>query len=294
TWGAQQVIVDMGEHNGKAQELNGVSDPGLIIDPKTGEIFCFALWMQDKPGKHQWRGDGSEVGHEIGKSAQLLMVSSKDDGLTWSEPKNMTRDWKDPSWILYAPSPQQGIALPDGTLVMPMQGRDAEDKRFSNLIISKDHGKTWTVSPPASFGNNECQAALLSDGAIMLNCRTLENKFRTVMVTRDLGQTWEEHPTNRNTLIEPVCNGSLYRFGDVLLFANPHSQKGRTHHSIQISFDDGMTWPAENRLLLDEGRGAGYPSLSRVDDSHVGIVYEGSGSHVVFEKIPIQELVKPQ
>ena len=78
----------------------------------------------------------------------------------------------------------------------------------------------------------------------------------------------------------------------VLLFANPHSQQSRTHHSIQVSFDEGKTWPKDHRLLLDEGRGAGYPSLSRVDDKHVGIVYEGSGSHLVFEKISIDELLK--
>jgi len=43
---------------------------------------------------------------------------------------------------------------------------------------------------------------------------------------------------------------------------------------------------------LDEGRGNGYPSISRVDDNHVGIVYEGSQSHLVFQKIAIGDLVR--
>jgi len=301
TWGAQQVIMDMGTYGGKPQEVNGCSDPGIIVDPATGEIFCFAVWMNGRAGKHQWSKGGSEPGFEIGKSAQFMMVRSKDDGRTWTKPQNMTRAWKDPKWILYAPSPQQGIALRDGTLVMPTEGRDAQDRRFSNLLISRNHGKTWTVSPAASLGNTECQAVQLSDGSIMLNCRTASRtKFRTVAVTRDLGRTWTPHATNRKGIIEPNCNGSLYRFDyrqdgkarSVLLFANPHSQKGRTHHSIQVSFDEGKTWPKAHRLLLDEGRGAGYPSLSRVDDKHVGIVYEGSGSHLVFEKISIDALLK--
>jgi len=113
-------------------------------------------------------------------------------------------------------------------------------------------------------------------------------------------EAWRPHPTNRKALIEPGCNGSTYPFDyredgkpkSVLLFANPHSQQGRTHHSIQVSFDEGKTWPKEHRLPLDEGRGAGYPSLSRVDDKHVAIVYEGSGSHLVFEKISIDELLQ--
>jgi sialidase-1 len=290
----------MGTFGGLPQEVNGVSDPGIIVDPATGEIFCFAVWMNGRPGTHQWNKGGSEPGFEIGESAQFMMVRSTDDGQTWTKPQNMTRAWKDPKWILYAPSPQQGIALKDGTLVMPTQGRDAQDRCFSNLLISRNHGKTWAVSAPASFGNTECQAAQLSDGSIMLNCRTESpTKFRTVAVTRDLGETWTPHSTNRKALIEPNCNGSLYRFdyyedGDArsaLLFANPHSQTGRTHHSIQVSFDEGKTWPEKHRLLLDEGRGAGYPSLSRVDDKHIGIVYEGSGSHLVFEKISIDELL---
>jgi len=258
------------------------------------------VWMQGKEGKHQWRGNGSEPGFEIGKAAQFLMVTSEDDGRSWSEPQNMTRAWKKPEWILYAPSPQQGITLADGTLAMPTQGRDAEDRTFSNLLISRDHGENWTVMPIASRGNNECQVVQREDGSLMMNMRTgRPTKFRTVTVSEDGGQSWRPHSTNRNTLIEPNCNGSLYRFdytwkGDkrsVLLFANPHSQTGRDHHSIQVSLDGGETWPAEYRLLLDEGRGRGYPSLSRVDDEHVGIVYEGSRADVVFERISIGELL---
>ena len=38
--------------------------------------------------------------------------------------------------------------------------------------------------------------------------------------------------------------------------------------------------------------GAGYPSLSRVDDEHLGIVYEGSQAHMVFERISLDELLR--
>jgi sialidase-1 len=52
TWGAQQVIMDMGTFGGNPQEVNGVSDPGIIVDPKTGEIFVFGVWMHLKPGTY--------------------------------------------------------------------------------------------------------------------------------------------------------------------------------------------------------------------------------------------------
>jgi sialidase-1 len=69
------------------------------------------------------------------------------------------------------------------------------------------------------------------------------------------------------------------------------SRTARTHQTIQVSFDDGLTWPGENHLLLDEGRGRGYSSLSRIEEGHVGIVYEGSQADIVVEKIALEELV---
>lgn len=300
TWESPRVVMDMGEHGGLPQEQNGCSDPGLIVDANTGEILCFALWMWGKPGKHQWRDDGSEAGYEIGKTAQFLMVRSRDDGRTWSKPENLTRRLKPEAWWLFAPSPQQGFTHSDGTLVMPAQGRDEKGGKFSTLMISRDHGETWTIGTPAHRGGSECQAIPLSDGSILLNCRNDLEKFRAVYVTKDFGQSWTPHPTNRNTLIEPTCNASLRRIeyvesGEqrhVLLFANPHSQKARTHQTLQVSFDEGRTWPESHRTLLDEGRGAGYPSLTQIDGKHVGIVYEGSRAHIVFERFTIDELVR--
>ncbi len=303
TWETQQVIMDMGKVNGLGEEQNGCSDPGIIVDHQTGEIFVFAVWMWGKPGKHQWQGDGSEPGYEIGKTAQLLVVKSKDDGLTWSKPENLTRILKPEPWWLLAPAPQQGFQLADGTLVMPVQGRHDKGEKFSTIMSSRDHGATWTVGAPAYFGSSECQAAPLSDGSIMLNMRNDREKFRAVSVTKDFGKTWEAHATNRNTLIEPTCNGSLLRANvqldgqpsSVLLFANPHSQKARDHQSIQVSFDDGKTWPATHRVLLDEGKGRGYPSLTQIDEQHIGIVYEGGECDVMFERLSIPgDLIQPE
>lgn len=309
TWEPVRVIVDMGEHGGLPQEQNGCSVPGIVVDQQTGEMFCFTGWMHGKPGLDQWGAGGSEPGHEIGRSAQVLMVRSKDDGRTWSRPENLTRKLKKADWRLLSPAPQQGINLADGTLVLPMEGLAAKGTEFSSIMTSRDHGATWSVASPLSaeapdrFGG-ECQAVKLGDGSIMLNMRTEKRieheRFRAVFVTRDLGRTWRPHETNLNTLIEPHCNASLVRVDyteagepkHVLLFANPHSRKIRTHQTIQVSFDDGRTWPASHHLLLDEGRGWGYASLSQIDDHHVGIAYEGSQADIVFEKVSLEDLLK--
>jgi len=311
TWEPARVIMDMGEYGGLLQEENGVSDPGIIVDRQTGEIFVFAVWMNGTRGRHQWRSDGSAPGFEIGKSAQFMKVRSRDDGRTWSKPENLTRQLKKESWWLLAPSPQQGIQLADGTLVMPVQGRSERGVfdswgAFSTIMSSRDHGATWTVGSPAYFFSSEGPAVELGDGSIMLNMRNETEgptyNYRAVFVTRDLGRSWQPHETNLNTLIDPNCNASLLRVDyvergakkHVLLFANSHSnvKRVRTNHTIQVSSDDGRTWPRENQILLDEGLGWGYPSMSRIDESHVGIVYAGSQTDLTFQVLSLDELLR--
>ena len=301
TWEPARVIMDMGEWGGMPEEQNGCSDPGIIVDQNTGDIFCWAVWMHKKPGHHQWRPEGTEAGYEIGKTAQLLMVRSHDDGHTWSKPENVTRQLKPDAWWLYAPAPNAGITLRDGTLVMPMEGRGVHGEHFSNIMTSADHGSTWQVSTPVPDRTTECQAVELADGSIMLNMRNQKKLgYRAVYVTHDRGKIWSPHETHNKTLIEPNCNASLFRADykergkkrSVFLFANPRAKDGRHHHTIRASFDEGTTWPESHHQLLDVGRGRGYASITQIDDDHIGIVYEGSRSDLTFEKIALRELVK--
>lgn len=53
TWEPQRVIMDMHEYGNLPQEQNGCSDPGIIVDPTTGEIFVSAVWTWGRPGTHQ-------------------------------------------------------------------------------------------------------------------------------------------------------------------------------------------------------------------------------------------------
>ena len=302
SWSSPRVIMDRGEWGGLPEDQNGISDPGVIVDPRTGKIFVWAVWMYGKPGKHQWNGDGSEAGYEIGKAAQMLLTVSKDNGETWSDLKNVTRDLKQEAWVLFAPAPQNGITLKNGTLVMPVQGRNPEGTPFSTIMSSRNHGRSWKVGTPTGMVSSECQAVELTDGRVMLNMRSSRDARmmrRSVMVTSDLGATWAEHPTNHKSLIEPVCNGSIIRIHyeqngktkTALLFANPNSVERREKHTIKVSFDDGMTWPETHYYLLDDYTGFGYPSLVQIDNKHVGIVFEGSRSHIMFMKLTIAELV---
>ncbi len=321
TWQRMQVALDKGEWGGLPEKFNGVSDAAVLADTATGTIYVVGLWMHgvlDKNGKwiegltaesdaweHQWRDRGSQPGFGVKETSQFLITKSTDDGLTWSEPTNLTRMGKKKEWWLWAPAPGRGIVMDDGTLVFPTQGRDATGETFSNITYSKDQGETWTTSEPAYSNTTECAVVQLSDGSLMLNMRdnrSRENKSatngRAVFTTQDMGATWQQHPTHHGALPEPTCMGSLHKHvydentKSVLLFSNPNSKYQRDHITIKVSFDNGMSWPEENWLLLDEKRGNGYSCLTSIDENTIGILYESSQANLVFQQIALDELIK--
>lgn len=327
TWESMQIAMDMGEWGGLPQKFNGVSDACILVDKNSDAIYIAGLWMYgviDDDGKwvdgladtstvwnHQWRTKGSQPGFDVKQTSQFLVVKSTDDGKTWGEPVNLTEHCKREEWWLWAPAPGNGITMNDGMLVLPTQGRDAAGKPFSNITYSKDGGDTWQTSNQAlevPAGTTECAVVELSDGSLMLNMRANSNRGnegpdngRAIAVTNDLGNTWREHPTSFRALPEPTCMASLYAHeytvdGEtkrVLIFLNPNSKTARENMTLKVSFDDGMTWPDVNWILLDEGRGRGYSCVTSVDGGHIGILYESSQADMVFQQIPLSELINP-
>lgn len=306
TWSTPRPIMDMGEHGGKPQNQNGCSDANILVDTRTGTLFVTAVWTHGRPGTHQWSGKGSEPGLGIHQTSQFMLVRSTDHGLTWSPPQNLTASLKNPAWWLFAPAPGNGITLRDGTLIMPTQGRDENGLPFSNITTSTDHGKTWTVSSPARSDTTECAIAETSDGALILTMRDNRNRKdkspthgRAISTTTDLGKTWQTHPADHHALPEPVCMASLIshtlRDGrHLLLFSNPRDQHQRRNITVQVSLDDGLTWPAQHHILLDDARGYGYSSLTVIDSQTLGILYESSVADMIFQKIPLSDFRLPE
>lgn len=79
---------------------------------------------------------------------------------------------------------------------------------------------------------------------------------------------------------------------EVLLFSNPLHRYERKNMTIQLSWDEGMTWPQKHHLLLDEGRGRGYSCMTSIDGNTIGIIYEGSQADLIFQKIQLTDLIR--
>ena len=284
SWEPMRIAVDMGRDPKHA--FDGVGDPCVFVDRKSGRIFVAALWSH---GNRGWNGSGPGLTPD--ETGQLVIATSDDDGRTWSPPRNLTAELKDPAWRLLLAGPGTGITMRDGTLVFPAQFRDAKGVPHSTLASSRDHGDSWQIGTGVKSKTTESQLVELADGSIMINCRDDRGGSRTVATTRDLGQTWQPHPTDRRALPESVCMASLLRvdlpgIGPRLFFSNPATTRGRHSMTIKTSADEGLTWPPERQLLYDARNGYGYSCLAPVDDAHVGVLYEGVGE-LYFLRFPV-------
>jgi sialidase-1 len=296
TWEPMKVVMDMGDD--PQWRYDGIGDPAVLVDPANGAIWVAATWSH---GNRSWVGSGP--GLEPEETGQLMLVRSDDDGVTWSAPINITKQVKRPEWCFILQGPGKGIALRDGTLVFAAQYQDPPEQQrlpHSTIIFSQDQGVTWQVGTGAFDDTTEAQVVESEPGVLMLNCRYNRAPVRVVMTSRDLGQTWERHPTSESALIEPrACMASLIDvdretgrdLGGVLLFANPDHPASRRRMTIKASLDRGLTWPEDRRVLLDELPSAGYSCLTMIDAETVGILYEGSQAHMTFQRIPLSDLL---
>ena len=298
TWEKMRLPLAFGEFGGLPAGQNGVGDPSILVDTKTNNVWVVAAWTHGMGNQRAWWS--SHPGMDMNHTAQLVLAKSTDDGKTWSKPINITEQVKDPSWYFLLQGPGRGITMSDGTLVFPTQFIDSTRVPNAGIMYSKDRGKTWKMHNMARTNTTEAQVAEIEPGVLMLNMRDNRGGSRAIAITKDLGETWTEHPSSRQALQEPVCMASLIHVDakdnilnkDILLFSNPNTTKGRNHITIKASLDKGLTWLPEHQLMLDEAEGWGYSCLTMIDKETIGILYESSVAHITFQAIKLTDIIK--
>ncbi len=277
TWSPVKTIVDYPEDE-------GAGDPCLLMDRQKNRIWLFLTYGDGIGWKQSVPGLGKET-------LQVLCLSSDDNGLTWSNPRNITKQVKRPEWNAMWTSPGIGIQLRSGRLLFGCSVFDENKEKTSRLMLSDDGGETWSPSEVCGRLTNENQFVELADGTVLINMRSNHEKgCRALAESKDGGRTWSGFRHDPQ-LPEPVCQASLIRYTSVadggkknrILFANPASEKqgDRRKMTVRLSCDEGKSWPVER--CIHEGPSA-YSCLTVLDDGSIGLLYE-AGEDDAYESI---------
>ncbi len=300
TWGAVQLIHDDG--------ANSLNNPTALV-ADSGRVF---LMYQRIPGHLREASKETATGFDGENIYLTFLVTSDDEGATWTKPLDVTRGTKHATGATtVASGPGIGIQLArgphKGRLVMPFN--EGPFWKWQNYAaFSDDGGATWACGenapgalvPDAKLGErsqiNEVQMVEMGDGSVRLNSRTFAGaRVRKTAVSKDGGGTWSRIE-DVAALRDPSCMASIFRFSfddgagkGRVLYSGPDSTK-RENGTIHLSLDDGATWPVQRVLFPGS---FGYSVLTRLKDGTIGCLFETDGANrTVFARFSLEWLAE--
>lgn len=293
TWSPLQLVRDEGDDT--------CNDP-VMVALDTGRVLIFYVRFPAEAHTLEVASGFS------GKVTRHYVMVSDDEGRTWSEPREISRQVKPPAAQATSQGAGAGLQLRQGPhagrVLVPMwqrrilappapgaklrvsDGLTAMQQAF--VAYSDDRGATWRHSAIVPDGrsadgrlHNMSEGALveLADGTVLMNGRNANGPMpmhRKVSVSRDGGATWSQCRIEEQ-LPEPQCQGSLLRLSDAasgrsrILFSNPNSPRGRTNGFLRLSYDETATWPIGKPLVPGVYR---YSSLALLPDRTIAVLFE--------------------
>ncbi len=273
TWSEMRVLDDPGERWASC-------NPVTLLDRTTSRVWLF---------HNRTRPDRSSASARVGTDdSQAWARYSQDNGLTWSEPRDLTGIARDVEhWGSSFFGPGGAIQNAAGRLIVPVSqttGKGDGDDRSTPTtwtaftIYSDDHGETWTRSKLVSSASSENQLVELADGNLLMDARQDKGPTRWIFLSSDGGQTWSAPRTGQ--VVPPIASGierySLASAEDDrnrILWTGPRGP-GRQTLVLRVSYDEGRTFTNE-RIISEEK--AAYSDITLLADRSIGVIWERGG-----------------
>jgi sialidase-1 len=250
-------------------------NPTPVVDGDT--VYLFLSWnAADRSlGGGDPLPDGSTTrpidATEAGRR-HLYLVTSTDDGATWSAPRKMTSQLTPDGWAWDAVGPGNGIRLRSGELVVPAKHR--------NLVGRGTPGnRTWSYQRLTGAGT-EGAVAQTPDGNLYRNDRPDSGDYR--WAGRGTLTSFGTFAPDGG-LPDPGCQGSVLVYNlDAparTIFLNSAATNSRQAMRVRISYDADAKKFTYGRKLSDAkvtgaGDEGGYSSMTKTPDYRIGALVE--------------------
>lgn len=228
-WGTLQEVVGKGDGTW--------GNPTPVVDGTT--IYLFLSWNHGDYSQNG--GDTLSSGKKTKKintswegRRHIFLTQSTDDGKTWSDPVDMTKQLTPSGWSWDAVGPGIGITLSSGEIVVPAQGR--------NIVGRGKSGKrTWSYQTLKGAGS-EGTITQTPNGKLYRNDRAgAADDYRKV--ARGFLDAFSSFVLDKGLPV-PACEAAtlLYNKKDAngparVIFMNSVHKNSRRHMRVRISYD---------------------------------------------------------
>lgn len=268
-----------------------------VVGPdKTGELYSKYACVETSPAPLSATVD-----------CYLWMLRSKDGGLTWEQPVDITADLMRDDEMFLGTGPGVATRLSNGRILVPLY-----NTKETCVAYSDDNGYTWHRSD-SSLNIDETQLIQTKNGDVLCFGRKRRLGGVPFSISKDNGETWEKLPDT--PLCSIKCQKSVIAVPDshyletmdknstYVLASTPTGHYGKNSERFggavsigKVEKDNTITWLKSKKYTAENIKGDkqnffAYSCLTALENGNFAILYEGLPSGLgVYEEFSLDDM----